>query len=208
MTRKAFSAVPVVIVLGLLTSCAPEPTAKKEAVKKAEPEKAEPVGALKAFYQVYPMARQWSSDVEVLTMTEIRLASVKAEPGLAPAWKVTFVSPSKQRQRDFIYSTVKEEGLEKGNQMGRDDSYSQRGQQRTFRTQALKIDSTAAYKTALDKSAEYVKKNPDKPVTFLLENTTQLQNPAWRVIWGDSVTTSNYSIYVDATTGEYVKTMR
>ncbi len=191
-----------------MAACSSEPPAKKEAAAKKEPEKVEPVGALKAFYQVYPMARQWSSDIEVLTVSEIRMASVKAEPGLAPAWKVTFVSPSKQRQRDFIYSVVKAEGLEKGNQMGRDDGYSQRGQQRTFRTQALKIDSPAAYKTALEKGAEYAKKNPDKPITFLLESTTQLQNPAWRVIWGESVTTSNFSIYVDASSGEYVKTMR
>ena len=46
------------------------------------------------------------------------------------------------------------------------------------------------------------------PVTFLLEFTKRFPNPAWRVIWGESVGTSDFSIFVDATTGEYLETMR
>src|SRR5438876_151399 len=35
-----------------------------------------------------------------------------------------------------------------------------------------------------------------------------LPDLTWRVIWGDSVGTSNFSVFVDATTGEYLETMR
>ena len=46
-------------------------------------------------------------------------------------------------------------------------------------------------------------KNPGKPVTFLLEKIAKYPDPVWRVIWGESVGTSNFSVYVDASTGEY-----
>ena len=77
--------------------------------------------------------------------------------------------------------------------------------------QALKVDSDAAYETAVKKgkkAAEYMKLNPDKGVVFLLEQTTKFPDLTWRVIWGESVGTSNYSVFVDATTGEYLETMR
>ncbi len=63
------------------------------------------------------------------------------------------------------------------------------------------------YKTALKKSAEYVKKNPGMPINFQLELTPRFTNPCWRVIWGESISRSNYSIIVDASTGEYKQTM-
>jgi len=80
-----------------------------------------------------------------------------------------------------------------------------------FMIQALKIDSDAAYEIALKKgkkAAEYMKANPDKNVMFLLEQNNKFPNLTWRVIWGESVGTSNYSVFVDATTGEYLETMR
>ena len=56
--------------------------------------------------------------------------------------------------------------------------------------------------------AEFLKANPDKNVSFLLEKNNKFPDLTWRVIWGDSVSTSNYSVFVDATTGEYLETMR
>jgi hypothetical protein len=79
------------------------------------------------------------------------------------------------------------------------------GQTRPFFIQAVKTDAVAAYAIAMKKGAEYAKKHPDMPVKFLLEWSKMLRNPAWRVIWGESVAMSNFSVYVDATTGQFVK---
>lgn len=205
--KRYFILVISAIVMLSLVSCSSE--GPKEAKKAAEPEKpAEPVGAQKAFYAVFPTARAWSPDIEVLQMADMRLEGPKGEPGTALGWRVSFVSPSKGKVREFTYSVVKADGVDKGVASSREDSYSPKGQAKPFRTAAFKIDSTAAMATAMTKGAEYAKKNPDKPITFLLESTPQFPNPAWRVIWGDSIATSNYSIYVDATTGEFLKTMR
>jgi hypothetical protein len=72
---------------------------------------------------------------------------------------------------------------------------------------AIKVDSDEAYQTALKKGAEYDKKNPGKPIILLLEANNQFPDPSWRVIWGESVGTSNFSIYVDASTGGYLETI-
>ena len=92
---------------------------------------------------------------------------------------------------------------------GLDESFTgSRGQAKPWNTQALKIDTDDAYQTAIKKSADYIKKNPTMPVSFLLEMTPRFPNLVWRVIWGESVNTSNYSIFVDASTGEYTATGR
>ena len=81
-----------------------------------------------------------------------------------------------------------------------------------FPIAAVKVDTTAAYKTAMEtpqsKAADYDKKNPGKPITILLEKTSKHPDPAWRIIWGESVGTSNFSVLIDASTGAYLETMR
>jgi hypothetical protein len=69
------------------------------------------------------------------------------------------------------------------------------------------VDSDEAYKTAAEKSADYLKKNPGKPVMFLMEQTKRFGDVTWRVIWGDSVSTSDYSVFVDGTTGKLLQVM-
>ncbi len=88
-----------------------------------------------------------------------------------------------------------------------EEDYSTRGPAAPFEIAALKVDSDQAYDTASKKSQDYIKKNPTKPVVFLLEQTARFPDPAWRVIWGESVGTSDYSVFVDATTGAYLQTM-
>jgi len=77
---------------------------------------------------------------------------------------------------------------------------------------AVKKDSDVAYQTAMSdtktKAADYDKKNPGKPITMMLERTSKFPDPAWRVIWGESAGTSNFSVFIDASTGAYLQTMR
>jgi hypothetical protein len=144
-------------------------------------------------------------------MTSIHLPEVKAVPGKAAAWQATFVSPGRQRARSYTFSVIESSGnLHKGVFAGNEEGWSGRGP-KPFLVPALKVDSTEAYDTAVKKgrkAAEYIKANPDKNVSFLLEQNNKYPDLSWRVIWGESVGTSNYSVFVDATTGEYLETMR
>jgi hypothetical protein len=186
-----------------LASCSDAPRTPAE----KQPEKpAEAVGGQYALHQMYTVARNWAPDAQVLELRSMQLQEVNAEPGKAGAWRATFVSPSRDRARSYTYSVIESEGnLHKGTFAGPEESY--RGRGKPFLMAAVKVDSTAAYQTAMKKGADYAKKNPDMPINFLLEGG-EFPNPAWRVIWGASVGTSNFSIYVDASIGDYLRTMR
>jgi hypothetical protein len=208
MLRQKLTCALVSTFLVFLTGCsseAPKPAAEKE---KAKP--AEPVTGRFAFYEMYRTARAWAPDIEVLRLASIPITEVKSQAGKAGAWQATFVSERLGRARTYTYSVVEAEGnLHQGVFGTGDEAYTgPKGQTKPFRILALKIDSDAAYETALKKGAEYAKKNPNMPVTFLLESTKRFPDPAWRVVWGESVGTSNFSIFVDATTGDYLETMR
>ena len=202
-THAVIACIPVFLIM---VGCSEE---TKPAARQKEPEKpAEPVTAEYALEKVYPIARSWAPDAQLLSMSNLDLKEVKSGGGKAGAWELTFVADRKHRARRYTYSAATSSNLPKGVTGGSEDSWFPVGQTRPFFIQAVKTDSVAAYETAMKKGAEYASKHPDMPMKFLLEFTKELRNPAWRVIWGESVAMSGYSIFVDATTGAYVKTGR
>lgn len=205
INRRSLLLAPAII---LSSACSEAP---KQEAKKKEPEKPpEPVTGRYAFYQMYAAARNWATDLQPLQLASIHLKEVKSGEGKSGAWQCMFVSPSKSRLKTYTYSVIEAGGnLHKGVFASLDESFSgSRGQAKPFLIAALKTDSDEVWKTAADKSKEYMKKNPDMPVSFLLESTPRFPNPAWRVVWGERVSQSNYSIFVDATSGEYLVTGR
>lgn len=192
-----------------LAACseAPKPGAEK-AKEPAKP--AEAASGLKGFYQMYGTARQWAPDVQVLRLRSLAIAEVKNAGGKAGAWEATFVSQSRGKTRSYTYAVVESSGsLHKGVFAGMEDGWAgPRGQAKPFAVADVKIDSDKAFEVAMTKAADYVKKNPDMPVSFLLESTSRFPNPAWRVIWGESVASSNFSVFVNASTGAFLQTVR
>jgi hypothetical protein len=200
----------VVSIAMIFSACSESPP--KTAEKAPEPPP-EPVTGSTAFFRMYTAARGWAGDVQPLRMSSVDLPQVKKVPGKAAAWQATFVSPQRQGARTYSYSVIEAEGnLHKGVFAGLEEGWSgPRAGVKPFLMQALKVDSDAAYETAMKKgkkAAEYTKAHPDMNVMFLLEQNNKFPQLSWRVIWGETVGTSNYSIFVDATTGEYLETMR
>lgn len=207
MTRRSRVILPAGLSLWL-AACGEAPrTAKKP---KEPPKPPEPISAQSAFHQMYVYARSWAPDATPLRLASILLDEVPCQEGKCGAWEAVFVSYKLGRSRRITYSVIEAEGnLHKGVFAGLEEGWAgPRGQATPFPVAALKVDATAAYQTALKKGLDYAKKHPHLPVTFLLEKTPRFSNPAWRVIWGRSVSTSGYSIYVDASTGEYLATAR
>ena len=85
--------------------------------------------------------------------------------------------------------------------------YPANGPNKPFLIAAVQADTDAALATAKTKAVDYEKKNPGQPITFVLEETDRFPDPAWRVVWGESLGTSSFSIFLDATTGKYLSTM-
>jgi hypothetical protein len=189
-------------ILVLLSACSDAPKTEKA----KEPEKPpEPVTGRQAFQKMYPAARNWAIDASPLRLRTV-LLSAKPEKGKADAWETVFVSQSLGKSKTFTYSIVESAGnLHQGVFAGLEEGYSLQGAASLFSIAAIKIDSDQAYDVAAEKSADYIKKNPNKPITYLLEQTRRFPDLTWRVIWGESVSSSDYSIFVDATTGKYLE---
>ncbi|MBZ5582820.1 MAG: hypothetical protein LAQ30_11585 [Acidobacteriia bacterium] len=200
---------PFCAFLITLAACseATDTTARKEAEKPPEP-----VTGQSALYKMYQVARTWDREAEVLKMNSIPLADVAPVPGKAAAWEATFTSAAKGKKRSWTYSVIESEGnLHKGVFGGLEESWSGSGGQTSpFLAIACKKDTDEALATARAKGVraeEYDRKNPGKIISFVLEKIRKYPDPVWRVIWGESVSTSDYSVYVDASTGGYLETL-
>lgn len=163
-----------------------------------------------AAFRMFGMARQWAQDALLLRMENFEIPEVPGGKGRSGAWRAVFVSPQlgKQREYSFAVTESKAINLRSGVFAQQPAAYSPNPQLKPFLIAALKVDSTAAYEAAVKESAEYIKKNPDTPVQFELSFTSQTPNAAWRVVWGQSVSRSDYSIYIDASTGMFMRRSR
>jgi len=195
-------ACPLILMLAACGST-PAPTVTET------PKPIEPVTGQSALYKMYQVARSaWSPDAQVLTCTSIHLPEVPQVPGKAGAWQATFTSETLGRRRSYSYSVVESADFHKDVFAGPQDSWAgKQGVQSSFTIQAVSIDTTAAYKTALEQAGDYDKKNPGMNIAFVLEKTSKFPDPTWRVVWGESVGTSNFSVYVDSSTGAYLEKM-
>ncbi len=168
-----------------------------------EKEKPQPLTGRQAFQHMFPMARSWVQDAAPVQLKSIDLAKVPASPGMAGAWEAIFYSPSLAKTKTYTWSALESAGnLHQGVFAGNDESS---GPQKTFDISALRIDSDEAYKIALAKSADYIEKHPKMPVLFIVELNNRFPELAWRVIWGESVATSDYSVFVEAATGRFIE---
>jgi hypothetical protein len=193
---------PVLAAL-MLAACSdtPAPTKAKEPEKPSEP-----ITGRQAFQMTYPQARIWAADCQPLRIRSMNLTGPKSGSGRAGAWEILYVSPSKSRQKSFTWSAIEDgNSLHKGVFGGIEDRWSgPSGQEQPFLVQALKIDSPDALQTAILHSDEYLKKPGAKPqVSYICELIPKFPDPVWRVMWGESVSAAQWSIFVDATTGDY-----
>lgn len=191
------------ILVLMLSGCSSEPASETKKVEKP----AEPVTGQSALYRMFQVARSWAPDVQIVTMHSIRLSDVPDVRGKAGAWQATFVSESRSAARTYSYSVVEAEpNLHQGVFPGQQESWSGGGA-KDFVIAAVKVDTDAAYRTALDKAGDAAKRQKPATISFLLEKTDKFTNPTWRVVWGESVGTASLSVYVDASTGSYLETM-
>lgn len=188
------------LALILLSACSDAPP-----VTKAPEKPAEPLAGREGFYKTYPAARTWAADSQPLRVRSLDLNELKADGAKAAAWEVTYVSEAKGRSRVYTWSAVEAEGnIHKGVFASKEDAWRPGGSEKAFPVQAIKIDTPEILQTAIAHSATYFKNPGTKPhPKFVLEYTSRYPNPSWRVYWGDSVSTAEWSVFIDAATGEY-----
>lgn len=190
----------VVIAALVLAACSDEP---KPAEKKAPEAPAAPITGRQAFQYVYGSARIWAVDAQPLTIRSVHVEGVKSEAGKAGAWEAVFVSETSAMGRTYTWSALETEGLHKGVFPGSRQTWSPGGAQKPFSAAEIRIDTPEALETASKASADYLAKpGQHPPVNFLLDVSGRFPSPTWKVMWGNTVSSAEYTVTVDANSGK------
>ena len=197
--RKFSTAFPALLLL--CAGCSTTPPRKPE--EKAPPE---PVTGLHALAQMFSSARLWAADVQILRLTSLHVGDLKPQPGKATAWQATFVAPSLGQSRVYTFSAVDiSTSIRQGTFPDAPVPFSARGQSaQPFPIAAARKDTDEVYQTALQHAKDYDGKHPGMIINYLLELNNRSPDALWRVIWGESASTSAFSVLVDASTGAFV----
>jgi hypothetical protein len=200
-TRDMVALTPGLLLSALLLAgCGSAPA------PKVEKKPAEPVTGLHALYAMYGKARMWAPDIKVLRLSSIDIAGVQKIDGKKPAWQAIFVSESLGKKRAYTYSVVDASTtLREGTFPDSPTEWS--NDNRGILMPAMRSDTDKAWEIALKHGEQYAKKNPDMPISYTLEMGRQVSMPMWRVIWGESATSSSMSVLVDSTNGQYLETL-
>jgi len=186
----------------VFAACSEQPATPEKKTTKAEP-----ITGQSALFRMYQVARSWAADAQVLRMNSIHVTDLPDVHGKAGAWQATFTSETRNEARVYTYSVIETEpNLHEGVFPAQPESWTS-GENKPFLIASAKIDTDAAYQTALKKAEGAAKQNQKQTISFLLDKQAKFTNPTWRVIWGESVGTSGLSVYIDASTGEYLETM-
>jgi len=184
----------------LLAACSEPPKTETE-----KPFPSSPVTGKTAFWELYKAAHSWAGDLQAFKLESKTAPNVKNEAGNAAIWVGTFGSTSRHQAIMITYATsANPPDIVRGINVGHPFPWQGASQDALpFQVTDHSTDSDAAYKTAAAKADAWIKKHPDKEVSFSLGNAARFGTPVWYVLWGDSK--SGYSVYVDANTGEIVK---
>lgn len=208
LLRSCVFAAPLAMLL--FAGCAqtpvsPAPASQPQAASKpAAPPQV--VAAKTAFAPMYTAAHGWAPDVVLLRFTAKELPGFKNSAGMAAQWEAVFASPSLHQYRIFTYSIDNvPPNTFRGVVAGLAMPWA--GATRDAMPVDLdefSVDSDVVYKAAAADAAEWLKKNPDKPLsTFEMGDTYKFETPVWYVVWGTKK--SGYATFVDASSGKVVK---
>jgi len=203
---KFLSALAVVAALGLAGCSSSTPTTAETktddtSAKKAAAGPAMPVSGKTAFYEMYDAAHMWAPDIQALSLTSSTVKGVTNDNGLAGVWTAVFASPSMKMARTYVYSVADDSPtISKGVKAEGTDPWAGATAAVTpFAGTDVTVDSDAAYKTAAEKAASWMKDNPGKTAKISLGFATRFPAPVWYIVWGDEK--SGFAAYVNSATG-------
>src|SRR5712692_7338801 len=173
------------LALLLLTACSSEPakTAQSAAVKEAEY-----VTGRTAFQKMYVAARGWNRDAQGFRLMSVLTTDSKGHDGKSGVWRASFASAAQRTAKSYIWCGSNAADVERGVTWGAEDSYSARNTStHVFDIAFLKADSEQAFQTAVKHGGDkLLQKDPEQPVTYLLEWDGPENALVWHVIFGVS----------------------
>ncbi len=190
------------------TSCSSTPQPKPASEQKAAAEaKKEPVlyTAQECLKQLEGQAHLWAMDAKPFHIESIPTSESRGLEGKSAVWSAWFASPSRQSVRTFFCSGSRDPnapvfGVTRGGEMPYDPKFV------FFESFLLKTDSDKAFTIADGRGGQaLLKKNPDQPVTYLVEMERGQSVPYWYVIYGKTLKENKGIGVINATTGSFVR---
>ncbi len=191
------------LALLLLAACSSEPAKTPQPTVK-EPEY---VTGRSAFQKMYVASRGWNRDAQGFQLLSVLTTDSKGHDGKSGVWRASFASATQRTAKPYIWSGSNAADVERGVTWGGEDSYSA-GNTSThvFDIAFLKADSDQAFQAAIKHGGDkLLQKDPEQPVTYLLEWDGPQNMLVWHVIFGASRTDNKLSILVNASSGDFIR---
>jgi hypothetical protein len=173
-----------------------------------QPKPAEYLSGREAFQTLYSAAHSIAADVEPYRMESRYTKDSPASDGKSALWRADFASPSKKLSKTFSWSGLAgPDAPERGVSHGADDTFNP-GNSTTqiFTPQFLKVDSDQALEVAQKHGgAKLTGADPGQPIFYMLDFNARKNQLIWHVIYGTNQFDAKLTVFVDATTGEFLR---
>ena len=189
----------MLLSLAIVTGCTSEPNQAP-----AKPKLPEAVTGRSAFQKMYIDARGWAPDVRPYQLQSQVTGDNKGRDGKADVWRASFASAAMHGAKPYTWSGIDSpDAPARGITPGGQDSFTPGND---FDIQFLKVDSDKAFEIAQKHGGDKVlEQSSDTPVLYQLEWNRSENNLVWHVIYGNSRNDAKLVVYVDASTGEFVR---
>jgi len=191
--------------LALLTGCTSQ---SSQPAEKPQPKPPEFQTGRPIFQQLFVAARGWARDAQPVRLQSQITAGNKDRDGKSTIWSGSFASPLGHGMKTYTWcGTDAPDFPERGITPGPLDTYSPTNTSTAvYDVRFLKIDSDQAYEVAQKHGGEkVVQKNPDIPVSYILDWNQPTNELIWHVIYGTSRGDAKLSVDIDASTGAFFR---
>lgn len=191
--------------LALLGGCSSQ---SDQPAQKPQPKPVEFQTGRFIFQQLFVAAHGWARDAEPIKMQSMVTPGDKDRDGKSAVWTAYFASPIQRGVKAYTWSqTDAPDFPERGITPGPLDTYNpSNSSTAVFDVRFLKIDSDEAYQVAQKHGGEKVlQKNPDLPISYLLDWNQPTNELIWHVIYGASRGDAKLTVNVDASTGAFAR---
>ncbi len=191
------------IALVMLTGCSSNQPAEKPQPKPTEFQTGRPI-----FQQLYVAAHGWARDAQPIRLQSQVTPGDKDHDGKSAVWTGYFGSPSLLGVKSYTWSgTDAPDFSERGITPGSLDTYNPNNTSMAiFDVRFLKIDSDQAFEVAEKHGGEKVlEKNPDTPLSYVLDWNPAINRLIWHVVYGASRGDAKLVVDVDASTAAFVR---
>jgi hypothetical protein len=199
--------IAVALALAFLAGCSSEP-AKPAETAKPQPKGPELVTGRTAFQKLYVAARGWAGDVQPFRLESQPSADSKGRDGKADIWRAVFASAAQRGAKPYVWSgTDAPDAPARGITPGPEDNYNpSNASTQVFDIAFLKVDSDKALEVAQQHGGDKIlEKHPDIPIFYTLDWSRTTNELVWHVIYGESRDNAKLQVFVNASSGQFIR---